>query len=258
LSDTSRTMLGAQQLADLKAGLQQAQADGITWKFVLVPVPIQNLGIFHAADRYEGYAAERTNLLRFIDQNAIDNVVFIAAALHGTIVNNLTYQESVGGPQITTGAFEVIVGPVALSPPFGPAIMSLAEAYGLVTPEEKATYEAMSRADKDEFVRQLIDDKLLKPLPLGYDPVGLDGSGFDATVLQGGYVAVHTYGWTEFEIGQSTQVLTVTTYGIAPYSKAELSANPGDVITRTPMIVGQCVVTPENLTQVYLPMIVKN
>jgi len=247
LSDTSRTMLGAQQLADLKAGLQQAQADGITWKFVLVPVPIQNLGIFHAADRYEGYAAERTDLLRFIDQNGIDNVVFIAAALHGTIVNNLTYQESVWGPQIPTGAFEVIVGPVAISPPFGPAIMNLAEAYGLVTPEEKVAYEAMSRADKDEFVRQLIDDKLLKPL--GYDLVGLDGSGFDAAALQGGYVAVHTYGWTEFEIGQSTQVLTVTTYGIAPYSEAELLANPGDVITRTPMIVSQCVVTPENLTQ---------
>lgn len=242
LGDTSRTMLGARQLADLKAGLQRAQTNDVTWKFVLVPGPIQNLGIFKAHDRYEGYAAERTALLRFIEQNGINNVVFVAAGLHGTVVNNLTYQEVFLGPQIPTGAFEVIVGPVAIYPPFGPAVIDLAEAYGLITPEERAIYDGLSRDDKDEFVRQLLDEYLLAPL--GYDPVGLDGSGIEATLLHGGYVAVHTYGWTEFEIDQGTQILTVTTYGIDPYSEAELAATPGDVITRTPTVVSQFVVPP--------------
>ena len=246
LNDTSRTMLGEQQLADLKAGLQQAQADGLTWKFILVPGPIQNLGIFHAEDRYEGYAAERTALLRFVNQNEIDNVVFIAAGLHGTVVNNLTYQEMLFGPQIPTGAFEVIVGPVAIYPPFGPAVIDLAEDYELITSEEKAAYDAMSRDDKDEFIRQLVDEKLLDPL--GYDPVGLDGSGIKATLLQGGYVDAHTYGWTEFELGQRTQVLTVTNYGIDLYTEAELTANPNDIITQTPTIVSQFVVIPKRAT----------
>ncbi len=246
LNDTSRTMLGKQQLADLKADLQQAQAEGFTWKFILVPGAIQNLGIFHAEDRYEGYAAERTALLRFVNQNEIDNVVFIAAGLHGTIVNNLTYQAMLFEPQIPTGAFEVIVGPVAIYPPFGPAVIDLAEGYGLITPEERATYEAMSRDDKDEFIRQLVDEKLLDPL--GYDPVGLDGSGIKATLLQGNYVDAHTYGWTEFEIGQGTQVLTVTNYGIDLYTEAELTANPNDIITRTPTVVSQFVVTPKKAT----------
>jgi phosphodiesterase/alkaline phosphatase D-like protein len=242
LNDTSRTLLGAQQLADLKAGLQQAQADGITWKFVCVSGPIQNLGVYLAPDRYEGYAAERSDLLRFINQSGIENVVFIAASLHGTVVNNLTYQETLGGAQIPTGAFEVIVGPVAIDPPFGPAVVGLAEYYELITPEERAAYDAMSRDEKDEFVRQLIDEELLAPLE--YDRVGLDGSGIEAHLLQGGYVAAHTYGWTEFEIGRGPQVLTVTTWGIAPYTGAELTADPTDVIARTPAVVSRFVVIP--------------
>jgi alkaline phosphatase D len=246
-TDTTRTMLGAQQLADLKADLLQAQADGITWKFVLVSGPIQNLGVYLAPDRYEGYAAERTDLLRFITQNGIDNVVFIAASLHGTIVNNLIYQEESPGyplpPQIPTGAFEVIVGPVAIYPPFGPAVVGFAQAYGLITSDEREDYDGRSREGKDEFVRQLIDEKLLAPLR--YDAIGLDGSGIDADLLQGGYASVHTYGWTEFEITPGNKVLTVTTYGIDPYTEAELAANPHEIITRTPTVVSQFTVNPK-------------
>ena len=253
LNDTSRTLLGAQQLADLKADLKQAQAGGITWKFIFTPGPIQNLGIYHAEDRYEGYAAERTDLLRFIKQNGISNVVFVAAGMHGTIVNNLNYQEEPLGEQIPTDAFEVIVGPVAVDPPFGPAVVDLAEAWGIITAEERATYDALDRDEKDAFVGALLDEKLLAPL--GYDPVGLDGSPVRSTLLQGGYVAVHTFGWTEFEISPLGQALTVTTFGIAPYTEAELAAAPDDVIARTPAVVSQFVVTPER--RLLLPLVIK-
>ena len=37
-----RTMLGAQQLADLKRDLAAAQAAGIVWNFVFCPEPVQN------------------------------------------------------------------------------------------------------------------------------------------------------------------------------------------------------------------------
>ena len=40
----ARTMLGARQVADLKADLLEAQQEGVTWKFIYVPEPIQNLG----------------------------------------------------------------------------------------------------------------------------------------------------------------------------------------------------------------------
>src|SRR5262249_22754605 len=78
----ARTMLGAQQSSALKAILLTAKGLGITWKLVLVPEPIQNLGVVAASDRFEGYAAERTALLKFINDNNITNVVFITADVH--------------------------------------------------------------------------------------------------------------------------------------------------------------------------------
>jgi alkaline phosphatase D len=99
-----RTLLGRVQLEDLKADLQKAERQGITWKFVMVPEPIQNLGLLVAEDRYEGYAAERTELLKFIHDHHIDNVVFVSADIHGTLVNNLTYQDGPGQPQVAAGA----------------------------------------------------------------------------------------------------------------------------------------------------------
>src|SRR5262249_36264541 len=64
-------------------------------------------------------------------------------------------------------------------------------------------------------------------------------------LLQGLYMATDVYGWTEFSIDPDTQKLTVTTYGIQPYSQAELEANPAAILGRVPQIVTQFEVTPE-------------
>ena len=251
-----RTLLGSQQLHDLKRDLLDAQENGITWKFVAVPEPIQNFGLVNAEDRFEGYAAERTELLKFIDDNNISNVVFLAADFHGTIVNNLTYQEAPGQPQIPTSAFEIVSGPAAFFEGlFGRAVVEIATQAGLLTPEERAFYDTLPVApdaddllnDKDDFVKQILSSQTEL---LGYDPVGLnnnlpeaDGL-INATLLQGDYVNVHTYSWTEFDIAPDTQKLTVTTYGISDYSEADLLANPGDIISRMPAIVSQFEVSP--------------
>lgn len=70
----------------------------MSWKF-FVPEPIQTLGVVGASDRFEGHAAERSALLKFIHENGIDKVVFVAADIHSTIVNYLTYQEYVANSQ---------------------------------------------------------------------------------------------------------------------------------------------------------------
>ena len=49
-------------------------------------------------------------MLRFIDEQGINNVVFIAADIHGTLVNDLTYQLESTGEQIPTNAFEITTG----------------------------------------------------------------------------------------------------------------------------------------------------
>ena len=259
-----RTMLGRSQMEALKSDLLEAQCTGIIWKFVVVPEPIQNFGIINAEDRFEGYAAERTELLKFIDNNDINNVVFIAGDFHGTIVNNLAYQELSTDPcnvdQIVStpiNAFEVVTGPVAFFDSLlGPSIVKLASEAGVLSPFLKAFYDSLpvrpdtdsSTNDKDDFLKALGDAQLES---LAYDPIGLnhnlpDADGLiDAELIQGDYLACHTYGWAEFEIDANTQDLTVTVYGIDAYSEAELLADPNSVLTREPRIVSQFTVHPK-------------
>ncbi len=255
--DPNRTLLGRQQVEDLKADLLEAQAKGITWKFVTIPEPIQNFGLLNAEDRFEGYAAERNEILQFIDENQIDNVVFMAGDFHGTFVNNLTYQTTPGGEQIATNAFEIVTGPVAFNDGlFGPTIVDLALAGGVITPEQKAVYDSLPVAndpdneinDRDDFIKNLLQQQIE---PLGYDPLGLNNNldiaenAIDAELLQGDYVATHTFGWTEFDIDAETQQLRVRTYGIDPYSEVELLANPEAVTNLTPEVVSEFVVNPQ-------------
>jgi phosphodiesterase/alkaline phosphatase D-like protein/predicted AlkP superfamily pyrophosphatase or phosphodiesterase len=245
--DPKRTLLGKQQLADLKRDLLQSEKDGITWKFINIAEPIQNIGVLAASDRYEGYAAERTEILKFINDNNISNVVFVAADIHGTLVNNLTYQNAPGQAQIATSAFEITTGSIAYSKPFGPTVAELGAALGVLTAAQKATYDALPAAGKDAFIKNIVNSGLQ---PLGYDPLGLDknlaqADGLiNAKLLQGDYVATNTFGWTEFNIDQKTQKLTVTTYGIDAYTREELEANPTAITNRTPKIVSQFEVTP--------------
>jgi uncharacterized repeat protein (TIGR01451 family) len=240
--DPKRTLLGKQQIEDLKKDLLKSQQDGVTWKFITVPEPIQNIGALAASDRFEGYAAERTEILKFINDNKISNVVFVAADIHGTLVNNLTYQTAPGQAQIATSAFEITTGSVGYSEPFGQTVAKLGAALGVITPAEKAFYDSLPTAGKDAFIKGAVDGGLQ---PLGYDPLGLDknltqANGLiNAKLLQGDYVATHVYGWTEFDIDQKTQKLTVTTYGIDPYTRAELEANPAAVTSRQPKVVSQ-------------------
>ncbi len=208
-----RTLLGQAQLDQLKTNLLQSEQAGIVWKFVLIPEPIQNLGVLAAEDRYEGYAAERAELLAYIAQAGIRNVVFVAADIHGTLVNDVTFQTAPGGPQIPSGAFEVTTGSMSYDAPFGQTVVGIAAALGLLSPAELAFYASLPLAGKDDFVRQLVDAQVT---PLGYDALGLSGASINATLLTGGYAAVHTYGWTEFEIDAGSSELLVTTWGVEP------------------------------------------
>ena len=259
--DPSRTLLGREQVEDLKADLLAADADGITWKFVTIPEPIQNFGTLNAEDRFEGYAAERNEILQFIDENKIDNVVFMAGDFHGTIVNNLTYQTAPGGEQIATDAFEIVTGPAAFNDGlFGPNVANLSAAAGLITPEQKAFYDSLPVAndtdseidDRDDFIKNLLQEQTNL---FGYDPVGLNNNldiadgAIDAELIQGDYVATHTFGWTEFDIDAETQQLKVTTYGVDAYSEEELLENPNAITQLEPAVVSEFVVNPQGGTE---------
>lgn len=245
-----RTLLGARQLADLKADLKAAQDAGVVWKFVGMPEPIQNLGVVGAPDRFEGYAKERADLLRFINEQGIQNVVFISADIHGTLVNNLTYEDAVPGAKIQTGAFEITTGPIAFDEPFGPTVAGLAAGLGLLTAEQQAFYKLLPMAndpdsvinDKDDFVKSLVNSQVVSQ---GYDALGLEGSPIDAELLEGDYLATHVYGWTRFDIDGASKALTVTTYGVPAYDFAAIEANVAAIAALKPAVVSRFVVKPK-------------
>ncbi len=98
LRDPSRTILGTEQKEWLKQALLNSDAK---FKFIINEVPISEF-ILLPYDRWEGYPAEREELLNFITDNGIENVIFLTTDLHGTIVNTLE-----------NGCMEIIIGPIA-------------------------------------------------------------------------------------------------------------------------------------------------
>jgi phosphodiesterase/alkaline phosphatase D-like protein len=107
IGDPGRTMLGARQYAAFTRAIARSTA---TWKVVVNEVPIQQ---YYALpyDRWEGYAAERERLLRFLQSN-VRNVVFLTTDSHANFVNEIRYRTLGAAPE-SSGMWEVVTGPVA-------------------------------------------------------------------------------------------------------------------------------------------------
>ena len=117
--DPNRTMLGMTQLGWFKQQLLQAQSDGIIWKVVAVSTPIDVwLDPSNNLDNKSwiaGYNAERNDIMKFIEDNKISNVVFLTTDDHIARATRLTYQPA--GAVATnqwstmTTAFQLLAGP---------------------------------------------------------------------------------------------------------------------------------------------------
>jgi len=108
INDPGRTMLGTAQLAQLKADLLASTA---VWKVIVNEVPIQQ---FYALpyDRWEGYAAERLDLINFLIAN-VPNAVFLTTDTHANMVNDVRLLTLEPGGPVNSGIMEFITGPVA-------------------------------------------------------------------------------------------------------------------------------------------------
>ena len=92
----------------------------------------------------------------------------------------------------------------------------------------------------------------------GAAAVGLAGAPVNARLVTGDCVSLHAYGWTEFAVDAATQQLTVTTYGIDPYTADDLAITPDQVTARVPAVMSQFVVTPTRAIEqarVFLPLV---
>jgi phosphodiesterase/alkaline phosphatase D-like protein len=106
LNDPARTLLGSAQYAAFTKAIRSSTA---TWKVIVNEVPIQQ---YYALpyDRWEGYEAEREQLVRFLQAN-VRNVVFLTTDTHANLVNEVRY--STFGALESSGIWEVVTGPVA-------------------------------------------------------------------------------------------------------------------------------------------------
>lgn len=231
--EPGRTMLGRPQMDHLKADLLRAQADGVTWKFLMLPEPALLSGWLGGFDRWEGYAPERTEFFQFIEEQGIRNVVVISADVHTTFITALNYQTAPDAPLIPSSVFEVTTGSVAFWPPTGQALVEGAAQFRLVSAEELEIYRAGTLAEKDALLEQVYN-RFVADLQ-GYSRLSLDGT--NAELVEGSLVCGHSFGWTEFDIDAATQELTITTYGIRAYDLAALTNSTDEVLSRTPEIL---------------------
>lgn len=106
IGDPRRTMLGPNQKRAFKRALSRSDA---TWKIVLNQVPIAELFAL-PYDRWEGYAAERREILRFIRDAKVENVVFLSGDLHAGVIVDVVENRSTAHLPI---AREFVAGPVS-------------------------------------------------------------------------------------------------------------------------------------------------
>jgi 3-phytase/alkaline phosphatase D len=129
INDPARTLLGPVQKAQFEQDLANSTAQ---YKMVVNEDPIMQ---FYALpyDRWEGYGADRSEILNFIRNNGIDNVLFLTTDSHATIQNQVfpsRFNSSGGVGDLTTIANEMVTGPIATNT-FQQEVISFAGTTGL-------------------------------------------------------------------------------------------------------------------------------
>lgn len=238
-----RSLLGAPQRMRFLEDLRAAQRDGVTWKIVLAPEPLQHLGLADAADRFEGYAWERGEILGMIESEAVRNVVFVSADWHGMLVSELGYSVRASDEETPSGAMEIITGPVAFSPPAGPFFLIREALSGRLAWSELSGYPHLSRDERDWFVFSILDRQLSGG---GFSPLSTPiWTRFEVSSISGRYQSLHTYGWTELNVDAESQNLTVTHWGLDAYVELDALLHPEEIAARRPQLIGQFVVHPQ-------------
>jgi alkaline phosphatase D len=102
----SRTMLGGVQKARFKEALLDGEA---RFKFVINQVPIQQFW-GQPYDRWEGYAAERAEILHFIRDHGIEHVIFLTTDTHANLINEV-FVDRFADPSPV--GHEFVTGPIA-------------------------------------------------------------------------------------------------------------------------------------------------
>ncbi len=209
----NRTMLGTTQLAWLKQTLLDAQKNGTAWKFVSVSDPIDQIdglstGVDSGKSWIGGYRAERNDLLKFIADNNINNVVFLACDDHQNRINELFYTDTDGKTKQVANALSVVDGPIGAGGPDAVTDHSFAN------------------------IKSLADKLAASETANGVNPIGLDKNfmglsnlkrEFDPTAATApqpiDFYSPDTFNFTTFDISGDGKTLSVNVQGVNSYAQ---------------------------------------
>ena len=177
-------MLGAVQLKWLENALLAAKQRKAVWKLIVISSPIQEFGNaaqigfdMEGTKSWAGiYRCERNKILKFIDDNAIDNVVFLTTDNHFTAINNLNYEVMPDDPRSqrkpARNAFEIMTGPLGAvtgTLPYIRAAVRKGGAQGLSPREADRKILSAWNGDSPDA-----DGKLMGLSQAGLDRIGLE------------------------------------------------------------------------------------
>lgn len=241
----SRTMLGATQLAWLEKTLLDAQKAGTPWKFVAISRPIDQIGpidgaltgIFNAggpgytppnADDSKswmgGYRAERNQLLKFIADHQITNVVFLTTDDHQNRVDKLFYSPTgdMGNQSSYVKVpycFQVLAGPLGATGPDG------------ITNHAFSNLKAM--ADSFDVAQNAahIEPFGLKGYPGLHNVIREGDPNADANRSAFDFYSPDTFNYSTLEVSADGKTLTVSSWGILAtaqnaFSEYDAANNP--------------------------------
>jgi hypothetical protein len=148
----------------LKQTLLDAKASGAVWKFINITDPIDMIGPYGSGDDggktwWGGYRAERNELLKFIADNGIKNVVFLASDDHTGRINELTYMPDPSKDPTNPANYKVLDG-----------VISIVDGPMGATGPDTVTDHSFA------YVKALADALALKQRTAGLNPVGLDAA----------------------------------------------------------------------------------
>ncbi len=208
----NRTLLGATQLAWLKQTLLDAQSNGTPWKFISVSDPIDQINALTPGSLDSGkswiggYRAERNELLKFIADNRINNVVFLATDDHQNRINEITYTDN-GVVKVLPNAFSVVDGPIGAGGP------------------DAVTDHSFSN------LKSLADTLATSEIANGVNPIGLDPKflGLKNVVREGDpnadtlrqpidFYSPDTFNFTTFDVSEDGKTLNVNVQGVNSYA----------------------------------------
>jgi alkaline phosphatase D len=109
IRDPGRTYLGRRQMERFKEAVANSDA---RFKVIMNELPIQQYYQL-PYDRWEGYEAERQELLRFLRDRGVKNTIFLTTDVHATLVNDARFQTLEPGGVQNSGFLDVTVGPAA-------------------------------------------------------------------------------------------------------------------------------------------------